>query len=122
MKIKLPLPDQKLNPNRSSGNHWAATRALRDKAKSDAYYATKEVLAHSVRYQADAKLAMVIEYILPDARRRDADNLLASSKSAIDGIAQALELDDSRFNPITIKRSVDSANQGMVVFLSLSND
>jgi crossover junction endodeoxyribonuclease RusA len=34
-----------------------------------------------------------------DKRHRDYDNLLAASKSMLDGIAHALGVDDSRFGP-----------------------
>lgn len=36
----------------------------------------------------------------PDHRERDRDNLLASMKAGLDGVASALQIDDSRFRPI----------------------
>lgn len=38
-----------------------------------------------------------MDFLPPDRRRRDMDNLLASCKGLLDGIADALGVDDSRF-------------------------
>jgi hypothetical protein len=40
-----------------------------------------------------------IEGFPADRRRRDADGLLSSMKAALDGIAESLGIDDSRFIP-----------------------
>ena len=49
-------------------------------------------------------MALDITFIQPDKRRRDRDNLLAAMKSGLDGLAQALGVDDSEFEPVTIRR------------------
>ena len=49
-------------------------------------------------------LALTLTFCPPDKRRRDRDNLLASMKSDLDGVAQALGLDDQYFDPITLQR------------------
>lgn len=104
MIITLPFPNKELNPNRTSGNHWAATKSLRAKAKEGAYYATKLVSNGFVSTEADYHVT--INYIVPDNRVRDLDNLLAATKPQIDGIALALGMNDRLFNPITIKRVI----------------
>ena len=43
-----------------------------------------------------------MEFVPPDAHRRDADNLLAASKAAIDALSQVTGVDDSKFS-FTIK-------------------
>jgi len=45
-----------------------------------------------------------ITFVQPDKRKRDLDNLLAASKSALDSVAQAIGIDDKQFDPITISR------------------
>lgn len=45
---------------------------------------------------------MELLFIPPDNRPRDIDNLLASCKELIDGIAQGLGVNDKQFRPITI--------------------
>lgn len=113
LTIRLPFPNPALNPNRSSGHHWAAQRGLRDKTKQDGFYATKEVMGNWKPQCGD--IPMTITYVVPDNRRRDRDNLLASSKNTLDGIAMALGVDDSRFEPLVIKRMVVKGRKEMIV-------
>ena len=51
---------------------------------------------------------------MADHRKRDADNLLASAKSQIDGVAEALEINDHTFEPVTIRR-VYGAEKSMLL-------
>jgi crossover junction endodeoxyribonuclease RusA len=51
-----------------------------------------------------SELLLTITFEMPDKRHRDADNCLAAAKSALDGVASALAVDDSRFNPLRIFR------------------
>jgi crossover junction endodeoxyribonuclease RusA len=44
-----------------------------------------------------AALRVMLKVYPPDQRRRDWDNVIASLKSGLDGIADALAIDDSRF-------------------------
>jgi crossover junction endodeoxyribonuclease RusA len=41
---------------------------------------------------------------MPDKRHRDADNCLAAAKAGLDGMADALGVNDRHFQPITIFR------------------
>ena len=47
---------------------------------------------------ATGPVRLTFLFCAPDSRRRDLDNMLASMKSAIDGIALALDMDDSKFS------------------------
>ena len=104
MRFILPFPDPKLNPNRSKGLHWGATSALRKKARQDGFYAAREAMGGIVKKSLAENIPITITFVQPDKRIRDRDNLLSASKSAIDGIALALEINDNKFNPVTIKR------------------
>lgn len=57
----------------------------------------------------------MIIFEMPDRRHRDADNCLAAAKSALDGFAQAIGVDDKRFNPITIVRRFSVKPGKMIV-------
>lgn len=118
MIIELPYPNKDLMPNRKNGKHWASTKKVKDQAIQDAYY-----LALQARKQAilltEGLIPMTITYIQSDKRYRDLDNLLAASKASIDGIARALNVDDSIFEPITIKRGY--AEQS-IMRVELSNE
>lgn len=93
-------------PNRKNGKHWASTKKVKEQAIHDAYYITYNKLIQGAIIHSGL-IPMTITYIQSDKRYRDLDNLLAASKPAIDGIARALNVDDSIFEPITIKRGYD---------------
>lgn len=93
--LVLPFPDPVLMPNKSLGKHWTVTRAARDKAKSDAFYLTKQA-----GWQGrDVSGCLKITFYCPDRRKRDLDNLVHAMKPALDGVAQAIGIDDSNFKP-----------------------
>lgn len=90
--IELPWPSKDLSPN--ARVHYrtkaAATKAYREQA----YWLTK---ASDLRAPAEGGIALRFDFHPPDKRKRDLDNMLASCKAAIDGIADALEVNDQRF-------------------------
>ncbi|WP_297479348.1 hypothetical protein [Ferrovum sp.] len=111
LTITLPLPNADLNPNRAHGRHWGATRKLKDEAKRTAYYLTKALKIGPVK---GALFPLALTFAMEGYRKRDADNLLASAKSALDGVAEALEINDHSFEPVTIKR-VYGAEKSMLL-------
>lgn len=104
MIIKLPWPDSSLNPNRKNGRHWGATKEAKDKRMADARWVALVELRKSGYVPPVGRLSMSLTFCQPDKRRRDMDNLLASMKSDLDGISQALGLDDQHFDPLILKR------------------
>ena len=91
--IALPWPDKALSPN--SRTHWAA-KAITVKAhRSDGYW--NAYIAGWGRWPKDVAPTVTITFQPPDNRRRDTDNMLASCKAYLDGIADALGVDDSRW-------------------------
>lgn len=104
--VDLPFPDPRLNPNSSMGRHWAATSDLRKKARKVATLATMAAIGRTEIPAGD--LALTITFVAPDRRHRDRDNLLAASKPMLDGVADALGVNDSCFEPVTISREFGS--------------
>lgn len=87
--------DARLSPN--SRLHWARKARVVAKARLDATWTT---LAANIPLPApDGPIDLHIVFYPPDRRRRDRDNMQASLKSALDGIAFALGVDDYRFRP-----------------------
>jgi Holliday junction resolvase RusA-like endonuclease len=84
--------------------HWASTSKLRAQAKDTAIILTIQAMAGKRRTDLCEEIPVVITFVQPDKRRRDRDNLLAALKPALDGIAIALSVDDSQFEPVTICR------------------
>jgi Holliday junction resolvase RusA-like endonuclease len=120
MIITLPWPDSRLNPNQAKGMHWTATANVRKNAKASAYYLTMQALRETgaIRAgftQAPAPVPLTITFVQPDRRARDRDNLLAALKSALDGVAQALKINDSEFEPIVVKREYGGKPGSVIV-------
>lgn len=53
-------------------------------------------------------------FVMPDKRHRDLDNCHAALKSALDGMADALGVNDRQFRPILID-SVQGDGEGAVI-------
>lgn len=86
--IALPWPHPSLSPN-SRKDRRAAT-PHRKAYREAGFYAAKEAGAE---IHENAELA--IKFFPPDRKRRDLDNMLASIKAGLDGIALAACVDDS---------------------------
>lgn len=89
--ILLPWPSRDLSPN--SRVHWSKKAKAAKAARMYAFVRTLESKAMA----GDGKVTLAVEFVKPSRRRMDLDNMLASIKPMIDGIAQALGVDDSRF-------------------------
>ncbi len=88
--IDLPWPSKDLSPN--SRCHWAVKAKAVKKARHDAYW-----LAHTAERVGAGYLTVWLTFSPPTKGRYDDDNLVARCKSYLDGIADALGVDDSRF-------------------------
>ena len=91
--IRLPWPPKELSPN--ARVHWAkkakATRHCWAYAFGAAYDSRAKLKG------VDGPLDLWLTFNPPDRRKRDDDNLVAMFKGYRDGIAGALNIDDSRF-------------------------
>ncbi len=96
MIIVLPWPDRKLSPNARA--HWRVTSHAKKKARRDAAFLTLEAL-QGRKIASDGPLPFRVTFYPPDKRLRDDDNMVGSFKASRDGIADALAVDDRRFQP-----------------------
>lgn len=99
--VTLPWPPKVLSPNSSAKLRlkMAAKKAYRN----DCYIAALETLARYKKTFGN-DIPITIEFRNPDGIKRDLDNLHARIKMGLDSIAKALRVDDSRFNPVTLRR------------------
>jgi crossover junction endodeoxyribonuclease RusA len=106
-EVTLPWPPAACSPNARS--HWSKkSKAAR------IYRAACHLLAKQAGITAPAgELLVVMEFVPPDARRRDLDNLLSSAKSGLDGLADALKVNDCRFIP-QLRMSKETTKGGAV--------
>jgi len=100
----------------SRRSKWALIlhTAARRQCELDFYFATKECLQRTQWPQSTAFNSGVVVGVAPTVYRpikrgRDADNFWAGMKSALDGLAKAIGVDDSRFAlmPITWEKGED---------------
>lgn len=90
--IVLPWPAKELSPN--SRCHWSAKAKAAKKARQAAHWETK---ASGDRIAGSGAIDLHISFFPPSARRYDLDGLLSRLKSALDGVADGLGVDDNRF-------------------------
>jgi crossover junction endodeoxyribonuclease RusA len=91
--IRLPWPPAVLSPN--SRRHWAEYANAAKKYRAEAHLMAKGVGCKALNCTS---LTVEITFCPPDRRKRDTDNMLASIKSGLDGIADATGVDDSRWH------------------------
>lgn len=106
MNVTLPWPPSALSPN--ARPHWA-TKAKAAKAYRAACKALAE--AHGMVAPDSQKIALWLEFVPPNRRAHDDDNLVASFKAGRDGLADALGVDDKRF---VCRHTVSDEIGGMV--------
>ena len=91
--VRLPWPARELSPNVRA--HWGAVSRAKKKYRRSCFYATRAVMA-SLNSSESIRLSFVFNP--PHNRKYDKDNLIAQMKSGIDGIADALGVDDQYFD------------------------
>jgi crossover junction endodeoxyribonuclease RusA len=89
MIVVLPWPPKELSPN--ARTHWARKAAAAKMYRNLAHWST-------VALGAKAGASVSVKFSPPDLRPRDLDNMLASIKSGLDGIASAIGIDDSQWS------------------------
>lgn len=91
--LVFPFPPRELSPNGRC--HWAKKARVAKDYRATAYILCRK--AAIALPETTGKLHLWIDFYPPDKRVRDADNLLASGKSLIDGLAEYYRVNDSRF-------------------------
>lgn len=90
-ELTLPWPPAACSPN--AREHWR-----RKSAAARRYRATCHLLTKQAGIKApEGEALLMLEFVPPDRRRRDDDNLLAMFKAGRDGLADALGIDDNVF-------------------------
>lgn len=101
MIIYLPWLDPTLSSN--ARVHWSQTAKAVARARRDACVNTLSITNSAKRAVAASldKIDIKVTFYPPDNRRRDKQNMPANKtiKSYLDGIADALGIDDNKFNP-----------------------
>ena len=109
--LVLPWPPKELSPN--ARVHRLAKARVARTYREACWALTKQSKL------VPPGMHLKITFVPPTRQPRDLDNCLASIKSGLDGVADALGLNDKAFRPITIDLA-DSVG-GMVVLEFLPN-
>jgi crossover junction endodeoxyribonuclease RusA len=115
IRIRLPWPSRHLSPN--ARLHWAQRHKAVRAARAEAFALAKQALTDH-QWQRPRDLSRPIAFtvsLLPPAngRRRDFDNAIASLKPLLDGLADAMAVNDHLFRPVF--RMADAKGRGAVV-------
>lgn len=93
-EITLPWPPKSLSPN--ARVHWAVKSKFAKAYRMEGFTAAHQ--AGWSHYKPSGDICMEITFHEPDKRyHRDHDNMMASIKSGLDGVADALHVNDNRF-------------------------
>ena len=118
MNLTLPWPPPTLSPNRRV--HWARLA----KAKAAYRYAcrieTLRLTTAKERGLPTGQLLLSMEFAPPDRRSYDRDNLLARCKAGLDGMCDALGIDDRRFASVTVR--VGEPVAGGMVWVTIARE
>jgi crossover junction endodeoxyribonuclease RusA len=99
--IILPWPPSQLSPN--ARVHWATLAKAKKSYRLACAWQAKCQGAHKIEAEA---LRLTLTFYPPSRRAFDLDNALARMKAGLDGLADVLGVDDSRWT-LTIAKAED---------------
>lgn len=92
-RLMFPWPPADLSPNARHG-HWSSLARAKKRYRNAC--AMQARVQGAARVEVE-RLAVALEFVPPDRRARDLDNCIASLKAGLDGLADVLGVDDSRW-------------------------
>jgi len=117
IEVKLVWPSAKLSPNVKQ--HWAVKAAAVKKYRRECFIETKFQVPNVIK--PEGRLTLEVEFYPPQRRAYDRDNLLARMKSGIDGMADALGINDKEFATVVVKVA-DQLGSFVMVRITGEND
>ena len=93
MIVNLPWFPADCRPNARS--HWAKVAEAKKRYRTACWALTKESVGNP-QLPDEGEIHLVIEFFPPSRRAYDLDNCLAAFKAGLDGIADALRVNDKK--------------------------
>ena len=93
-ELILPFPPRILNP--SNRSDWREKAKAAKSYRQTCFYLAKQAAWFGIEFKTE-RVHLRIDFYPPDKRAYDDDNIAASAKSGIDGIAESLGINDKRF-------------------------
>mgnify|MGYP003673349172 CR=1 FL=1 len=100
--IKLPLPSRNLSPN--SRVHWSKLAKHKREARKLAGFSTWDQIGPC------SFKGYRLDFYWPTKRKRDKDNATAMCKAYLDGVADAVQQDDSEWEFYGVRFEIDKNN------------
>lgn len=100
IELELPWPAKEVWPNYRQSHHWSSFTKARKAQREYAHWWTLKHLTDGQKDHLPDRIQIHVEFYPPDRRNRDDDGCIGAFKSARDGIADALAVDDKRFKPV----------------------
>ena len=98
IEVTLPWPPPQVFPNFRQSHHWRKYwKQVTQQRKTAFILAAEQIGRQTVPRDREGKWLVHLDIYPPNLRRRDSDGMAGACKSALDGIADALRVDDSRF-------------------------
>lgn len=106
----LPWFPKELSPN--SRCHWATVAKHKKTYRETAFVYAKAALTQSglKAPEPGCRVHITLEFYPPTKRRYDLDNCLAAMKAGLDGVSDALKVDDQNF-ALTILRFPETGSK-----------
>lgn len=120
LRIVLPWPDKRLNPNGRAHRmaKYRVAKAYRETCRLHAKNVINQegwnLKALREHVAAGGHLHLFLDFHPPNRARRDDDNLVSAFKSGRDGLADALGIDDEHFRAHPVLRREHPVKRGGV--------
>lgn len=92
MKFVLPWPPKELSPNQRL--HWSQVARAKKAYREACHITAREQGAQKLKAE---RIHVAFTFCPPNRARRDLDGCISRMKSGIDGLADVLGVDDSRW-------------------------
>lgn len=93
--LDLPWPPRDLSPN--ARKHWRVKAKVVANFRECCRLTTMTQMPGGLRVLPDGRYRLHLDFLASPKCRSDRDNLVAAMKSGIDGMADALGIDDRQF-------------------------
>ena len=98
IEVTLPWPVKQVWPNWRQSHHWKTYWKQVKQQRMGAFtLAAEQIGRQEVPRDLEGPWLVHLDIYPPDLRKRDEDGMEGACKSGLDGIADALRVDDSRF-------------------------
>ena len=121
IRVRLPWPSARLSPN--ARLHWGEkAQAVKSARREAGLSVLHQTYATDRERLSGKRLVVRLEFVPKVAARRDLDNCIARMKGALDGIADALQADDSNFELQASIKPADKAAGYVQVTISAATE